>query len=92
MKIKDFLLLSSLVVVLTSCAPVTFYQVYPTESNGKVSKGTGKLYFENEHCKVPYHLRADQGDLGFLFQNRTYQTFEVDMEESYFLLNGIAKS
>ena len=48
------------------------------------------LLSENEDCRVTYNLWSENGDVSFLFFNKTDSNLYVVMPKSFFILNGIA--
>lgn len=90
MKKKSLLLIAIAAIVFTSCKSTIYYQVYKTApSNEMVNKGN-KIAYEDENCMVSYNLWEDGGNMGFLFTNKTEKDIYLYLEESYFILNGIA--
>lgn len=75
--------------LLTSCA-TKFYQVYQVTPTTKMKTSESHLIFEDENCKVSYDLWANGGNIGFSFYNKTDKTIVLDLEQSYFILNGTA--
>ncbi|MDF1570135.1 MAG: hypothetical protein P1P82_00750 [Bacteroidales bacterium] len=48
------------------------------------------MVYEDENCEVIYDLWGEKGNIGFTFYNKTDETIFLNMEESFFLQNGIA--
>jgi hypothetical protein len=65
-----------------------FYQVYKVIPVTKLSTTSNFLVYEDENCKVLYNLWAEGGDIGFEFYNKTNENIYINMEESFFVLNG----
>ncbi|MEX0596047.1 MAG: hypothetical protein WD512_06055, partial [Candidatus Paceibacterota bacterium] len=89
-KIKLFYTLA-ISVFVSSCA-TTFYQVYettPVQSEDYLVKDDSIIY-EDENCKVTYNFWSDGGNIGFEFYNKTDESIILNMEESFFIKNGIA--
>ena len=83
------ILFGFLLALLTiSCQPY-YYQVYEVTSQD-VSQGGDVLLSENEDCRVTYNLWSENGDVSFLFFNKTDSNLYVVMPKSFFILNGIA--
>lgn len=74
---------------LSSCNRL-YYQVYDVHSNGLTQKDNALMY-ENGDIKVVYNLWDEDGDIGFIFQNNTYMDLFIDMNQTFFIRNGIAK-
>ncbi len=87
-KMKSILtvLLASL---LTSCA-TTFYQVYKVSPSDRIVNNESTLVYEDENCKVFYNLWGEGGDIGFRFYNKTDVDIFLNLQKSFFILNGIA--
>lgn len=90
MKTRNFLLVVSVTLLMTSCFPTTYFQVYKTEPTDKSILKDNLLVYEDDNCKVLYDFWSDNGDIGFRFFNKTDMTIYLNLEESFFILNGIA--
>lgn len=90
MKIKLFFeCLVLILLVSTSCSP-GFYQVYKAEPVGNMQVGNNSLFFEDENCVVSYNLWDEGGSVGFRFYNKTDKDIFLNLDESFFILNGEA--
>jgi len=89
MKTKNLFLIALLAVLCSSCTP-KFYQVYKVTPTEKIVLQDDQLVFEDTYCKVSYHLWDEGGNIGFVFFNKTDQSIYINMEESFFIENGIA--
>ena len=76
-------------LLLTSCAPITFYQLIETEGIG-LKNETDNLVFENDEIKVFYNLWSENGNPGFVFYNKTDSDIIINKRECYFIINGIS--
>jgi len=74
---------------LTSCAPIIHYQVLKVNYD-KLLPEKDALLFENEQCKVIYNFWEENGNIGFVFYNKSEKTIYIDKSECFFILNGIA--
>jgi hypothetical protein len=90
MKSKIFPILMVIVFLMSSCASTTYYQLYKTTPSEQISVAENFLVFEDSNCKVLYNLWADEGNMGFVFYNKTDENIYLNMEESFFILNEIA--
>ncbi|MCW0482731.1 hypothetical protein [Gaoshiqia sediminis] len=54
-----------------------------TENNG--------LIYEDNNCVVAYNLWERNGNIGFQFYNKTDENIQLDLEKSFFIINGTAK-
>jgi len=81
---------AAITVLMTSCATPLFYQVYKVAPSDKIEVTESALIYEDENCEVHYDLWNDGGDIGFLFYNKTDENIFLNLDESFFILNGIA--
>ncbi len=86
-KITPLLLLS----LLVSCKSVGtyYYQVYKTKSD-TVKSVENAMVFEDVNCKISYNLWAEKGNAGFSFYNKTTEVIYLQLDESFYVLNGKA--
>ncbi len=73
-----------------SCKGVSYYQVYKTKSSTITSTGDKTMHYEDSQCRIDYNLWADKGDAGFTFYNKTEETIYIALDESFYVLNGMA--
>ena len=91
MKDKTNLIYTALIAIFfTSCAPRSFYQVYKTIPSDKLIIEDYYLVYEDANCKVSYNFWEQGGNIGFRFFNKTDKNIYLNLEESFFILNGIA--
>jgi len=90
MKTKKILFLSLIVMMLTNCGFPSYYQVYTTVPSDKLVVKDNLLVYEDENCKVSYNLWDEGGDIGFQFYNKTDENIFLNLNESFFILNGIS--
>jgi hypothetical protein len=55
-----------------------------------MSKTDKSLVYEDENCKVLYNFWEQGGNAGFHFYNKTDENIYINMDESFFICNGIA--
>ena len=85
------MLLPVLIISLfTSCITPSYYQVYKATPMGEVVKNDNFLLYEDENCIVSYNLWSDGGNIGFKVFNKTDSNMYLNLDESFFVLNGIA--
>lgn len=89
MKITKLFYLS-VIGLVSSCAPTSFYQVYSVKSTQEIITTDDVLLIEDENCKISYNLWANGGNIGFDFYNKTNSEIYVNLNKSYFVLNGFA--
>lgn len=69
----------------------SFYQileVVPINSSNEEKS----IVFQNEHCKIQYNLWDEGGDIGFVITNNSDQNLYLNLEESFYILNGLANN
>jgi|SRR5690554_1049885 len=88
---KHFLFFSAVIIALflTSCASSPYYQIYKANPKNSQVKNNNLVY-EDENCRVSYNLWEQGGNFGFVFYNKTNTNIYLNLEESFFILNGIA--
>lgn len=75
---------------ITSCAPQTYFQVYKASPTHEMEANSASLVYEDDHCMVFYNLWADGGNMGFRFYNKTDQNIYLYLDQSFFVINGMA--
>lgn len=92
MKTKSFSRLSFLVlvtIILQSCTTYSFYQVYDIETEG-LQSNKEKVSYSDENCEITYDFWSEQGNIDFVFKNKTEENIYIDLSQSFFIRNGIA--
>lgn len=89
MNARKILLTLLVSVLLSSCASRSYYQVYKATPTDKLVLKDGLLVYEDGSCMVSYDFWGDGGDIGFLFFNKTDKNIYLNLEESFFILNGV---
>lgn len=90
MKTKKILFPALIAMMLTSCVSTSFFQVYKAVPSDKLVTKDNLLVYEDENCKVSYNLWDEGGNIGFQFFNKTDKNIYLNLEESFFILNGVA--
>lgn len=90
-KIKNLMFIALIGILFSSCS-TTFYQIYQTKSEGNLETTNQEIFYEDEDCKISYNMWDNTGDIGFKFYNKTDQNIFINLEESFFVLNGIANN
>ena len=93
MKTKlNFIYTTIIAVFLTSCGiqQTYYYQVYKAVPTDKLTNTGNRLVYEDDNCKVSYNLWEQGGNVGFTFYNKTDKDIYLNLEESFFILNGKA--
>ncbi|MBL7839638.1 MAG: hypothetical protein JNJ75_05830 [Cyclobacteriaceae bacterium] len=76
-------------IFLSSCA-TPFYQVYKVAPLNAEFQKSDLIKFEDPYCVVSYNLWSQGGDIGFLFTNKTDENIFIELDQTFFVLNGIA--
>jgi len=92
MKTNFFIIISLIVVLSTSCATPAFYQVCKTTPESNITMKDNLLVYEDNNCKVFYNLWGDGGSVGFQFYNKTEINIYLNLEECFFISNGVANN
>lgn len=83
------LLAVSTALLLSSCVPQVYYQVYDVEAVGLQDNGN-LLVYENEDCSISYSLWGVGGNLTFVFQNKLDENLYLIMPQCFLIHNGWA--
>lgn len=86
---KKLLLLTSLVLMLNSCATYDYYQICKVSSNLPTSS-TGAYEYKNSSCDISYDFWTDGGSVSFIVKNNTNEMLYIDLSKSFLIKNGIA--
>lgn len=89
MKTKNLLILA-VIFALSSCMPDYFYQVYKVNPDKKIETKSDFLVYEDQYCKIFYNLWEENGNIGFSFYNKTDSYIYLNLDKSFFILNGQA--
>jgi hypothetical protein len=87
---KHFIFTAIVGVILTSCGSSRFYQIYQVDTISSVSKTNDALVYEDDNCEILYNFWGQGGNAGFHFYNKTDENIYINMDESFFICNGIA--
>jgi hypothetical protein len=87
---KSFIFAVTIALLMTSCVTTSFYQVYKAKPSDKLITKDNYLVYEDDNCKVSYNLWGEGGNIGFRFYNKTESNIYLNLEESFFVLNGIS--
>lgn len=86
-----FIALITFILILGGCSSISyFYQVYDTSLPNNVKMVNSNLYYEDDNCKIIYDLWGDRGEIGFSFYNKSDRNLYLNLEESFFIKNGVA--
>ena len=90
MKTKFYLIIIVLSVLTFSSCRTTFYQVYRAVPSDKSMANKDALVYEDDNCEVTYNLWSHGGNMGFGFFNKSKENIYVNLDECYFVQNGVA--
>lgn len=78
-------------IIFTSCSSnlSIFYQIYETKSDN-VTFVNEDYYYENSEIKISYDFWNEYGNPGFTIYNKTQKNIYLNLEDSHFIINGIA--
>lgn len=87
---KTILMIISVLLIINSCTPDKFIQVYKVKPITELQNSQNLLVYSDENCTVKYNMWSEGGNPGFAFFNKTDQNITLNLNESFFILNGIA--
>lgn len=67
-----------------------FIRFIKTTPSNKLINKKNSIIYEDENCQVVYNFWRDGGDIGFIFYNKTNEDIYLNLDKSFFILNGIA--
>jgi len=86
---KSFLIVTVFLIIYSaSSIEKNFFQVYETQAeNAQMTKSV--ITFEDDHCIISYNFWAEGGDAGFFIKNKSSENIYVNLDKSFFILNGL---
>jgi hypothetical protein len=90
MKIQTLFGVAIAALSMTSCVKATFYQLYQITPTSVMTSNDDAIVFEDANCKVSYNLWSEGGNASFQLYNKTDSNIYLNMEESFFIINGMA--
>lgn len=90
MKKLNFPFILLIAILLTSCVSNSYFQVYKVAPSDKLVVNDSLIFYEDDNCKVSYNLWDEGGNVGFQFFNKTDKAIYLNLEESFFILNGVS--
>jgi hypothetical protein len=89
---KSLKLFTILLIIITfsSCSSIYYYQVYKVEPTTNIKSDNEALVYEDDFCKVSYNFWTKNGNSGFLLYNKIDSNIYVNLQESFFIINGVA--
>jgi hypothetical protein len=79
-------------ILFTSCVSPYYYQVYKASAADKIELKENLLVYEDPNCIISYNLWEEGGNIGFSLFNKTENNIYLNLEESFFILNGVANN
>lgn len=78
--------------LLSSCSMKTYYQVYQTKPVSETGYQTDEHFvvYSDDNVDVKYNFFGENGNAGFMMTNKTDMPIYLHLDESCFVLNGIA--
>ena len=87
---KTYLYILFCLVLFSSCASSSYYQLYEVKPTQKSLSIDDDLIYEDANCKIFYNFWSNGGDAGFDFYNKTDEDIYLLLDKSNFILNGVA--
>ena len=87
---KRLFFLFAVCVVLSSCAPATYFQMYQTQPISDIAMRENCMVFEDENCQILYNFWKEYGEIGFVFHNKTSENIYLHLDECFYVENGVA--
>ena len=91
MKISKLYVILFVALMLGACKSY-YYQVYQATPSTELTFEQNALVYDDENCEVVYNLWSEGGSIGFSFYNKTDHDIYINMEKSFFILNGLAQN
>ena len=87
---KQKLILACATLLMTSCSMKTYYQVVEVKSTN-LQKENNNYVYNDGVCKIVYNFWSNGGDAGFSIENLSDDVVYVDLGNSFYIENGLAK-
>lgn len=87
---KKTLFIAATCLMLASCAPTQFYQMYQTKPLSEIQVKEDRMVYEDDNCTITYNFWKENGEIGFVFTNKTSENLYIHKDECFFVKNGIA--
>lgn len=87
---KTILLFACLTLLMTSCSVKTYYQVVDVKSTN-LEKRSNNYVYNDGVCQIVYNFWSNGGDAGFSIGNLSDDVIYVDLGNSFYIENGLAK-
>ncbi len=80
------------ILSFTSCSNSYYYQRYKTNFSENLKLEDKNIVYQDANCLISYDLWQENGNIGFSFYNKTNEDLTIDLEKSFFILNGNANN
>ena len=90
MKYFKRILVLFVIVFITSCSPITYYQVYKISTDNKLKSGENFLIYNDENISLFYNFWSEGGTSGFKLYNKSENDIYLIIDETFFILNNHA--
>ena len=87
---KQKLILACVTLLMTSCSVKTYYQVVDVKSTN-LEKESNNYVYNDGVCKIVYNFWSNGGDAGFSIVNLSEDVIYVDLGNTFYIENGMAK-
>ena len=77
-------------MAFSSCAPSLYYQMYQTQPVTDISMRDNCMVFEDANCEILYNFWRENGEIGFVFHNKTSENIYLHLDECFYVANGVA--
>lgn len=89
---KQTAILLLVALVAASCKSNVFVQVYTAKPHSNLLESGDVIQYEDEQCLIVYNLWGEGGNMGFRFYNKTDHNIYLNLEETFFIRNGMASN
>lgn len=76
-------------LIFSRCTVTNYYQLFTAQPENGV-KNTANISFEDDNLLISYNLWGIGGDFSFSVYNKSQEDVVVQMDKSFFVLNGYA--
>ena len=88
MKNNTLFIFTAITIMLSSCIPSAYYQLYKaTPLDKAINNDSNEIVYEDDNCKVYYNFWNEGGNMGFRFFNKTNDNLYLILKESFFIVN-----
>lgn len=78
-------------LILSSCAPSIYYQMYQTKPiSDDIKVYENKLVYEDDNCSIMYDFWEEYGNIGFMIYNKSSENLYLHLDQCFYINNGYA--